>query len=46
MNPFVYSVLYNGAYIGAEAVLTVIVLLIPAVSAALTKVKQMANEGS
>lgn len=46
MNPLVYSTLYNGAYIGAEAVLTVIVLLIPAVHNALNRVKVEANEKS
>ena len=43
-GPLVYSLLYNGAYIGAEALLTVIVLLIPAVQAALLRVKRLATE--
>ena len=46
MHPFVYSALYNGSYIGAEAVITVIVLLIPAVHSALNRVKIEANEKS
>jgi thiamine transporter len=46
MHPVVYSSLYNGSYIGAEAVLTVIVLLIPAVHKALNRVKAEANEKS
>ena len=39
-----YSLAYNGAYIFAEGVITVIVLIIPAVSKALTQVKMQANE--
>lgn len=42
MNPFVYSVSYNGAYLAAEAAITVIVLLVPAVSRALANVKNLA----
>ncbi len=44
MNPFVYSVAYNGIYIGVEGFATVILLAIPAVREALEKVKIMANE--
>ena len=43
-NPLAYSLAYNGAYIFAEGVITVIVLIIPAVSKALTQVKMQANE--
>lgn len=43
MNPFIYSVSYNGAYIAAEAAITIIVLLIPAVSKALAQVKNQAR---
>ena len=43
-NPLAYSLAYNGAYIFAEGVITVIVLMIPAVSKALTQVKMQANE--
>ncbi len=42
MNPAVYSFLYNGAYLFAEAALTVVVAMIPAVSSALKRVKDMA----
>ena len=38
-----YSLAYNGAYIFTEAVVTVIILLIPAVSKALGQVKIQAN---
>ncbi len=46
MSPFVYSATYNGSYIAAEAVLTIIVLLVPAVRSALNRVKIEANEKS
>lgn len=42
MSPLVYSVLYNGGYIFAEGIVTVIVLSIPAVKKALAQVKGMA----
>ncbi|MDO4521658.1 MAG: energy-coupled thiamine transporter ThiT [Eubacteriales bacterium] len=38
-----YSLAYNGAYIFTEGVITVIILLIPAVSKSLTQIKVMAN---
>ncbi len=38
----VYSLVYNGAYLGAEAVITYVLLRIPAVSKGLNLVKQMA----
>ncbi|MDR2889019.1 MAG: energy-coupled thiamine transporter ThiT [Lachnospiraceae bacterium] len=38
----VYSFLYNGAYLGLEAVLTVAIVAIPPVAGALTRVKRMA----
>ena len=41
MNPFVYSFLYNGAYLGAEALVTVIILSLPPVARALRNVKSM-----
>jgi len=44
MNPVVYSVAYNGAYIGAEAILTMIVIAVPAVHSALNIIKNLANE--
>lgn len=37
------SIIYNGAYIGAEALITVILLLIPPLRKALFKMKQFAN---
>ncbi|SFC61065.1 energy-coupled thiamine transporter ThiT [Butyrivibrio sp. YAB3001] len=46
MSPLVYSMAYNATYIAAEGILTVIVMLIPAVHAALNRVKQEANEKS
>ncbi|MFI3209371.1 MAG: energy-coupled thiamine transporter ThiT, partial [Eubacteriales bacterium] len=41
-NPVVYSLAYNGAYLGAEALLTIIVMNVPPVKKALDKVKVMA----
>ena len=43
MSAFVYSIVYNGAYIGLEYVLTIIVLQIPAVKKALVSVKNLAS---
>ena len=42
LAPFIYSFLYNGAYIYAEAAITVAVLLVPAVRKALMVVKNQA----
>ena len=42
-NAFLYSVCYNGAYIGAEAVLTLLLISLPAVSSALNQIKRIAN---
>ena len=39
----VYSFAYNGSYIGAEAVLTIIILAIPAVQKGLASIKTLAN---
>ncbi|MCR4834601.1 MAG: energy-coupled thiamine transporter ThiT [Butyrivibrio sp.] len=44
MSPFVYSALYNGAYIAIEGVITIVVMLIPAVHSALNRIKTEANE--
>lgn len=44
MSAPVYSLVYNGAYLGVEALITVIVLLLPPVSKGLLKVKNMANQ--
>ncbi len=46
MSPLGYSAAYNGSYLGAEAFLTVVVLLIPAVRAALNRIKNEALEKS
>ena len=46
MSPLAYSASYNGSYIAAEALLTVIVLAIPAVHTALNRIKVEANEKS
>ena len=42
MSAPVYSLAYNGAYLGCEAIMTIIVLAVPAVSKAFAKVKEMA----
>ncbi|MGI6017481.1 MAG: energy-coupled thiamine transporter ThiT [Marvinbryantia sp.] len=42
-NALPYSLAYNACYIFAEAAVTVIILMIPAVSKALARVKVMAN---
>ncbi len=44
MNPLAYSAAYNGSYIAAEGALTIVVLLVPAVKAALNRIKVEANE--
>ncbi|MBU9728988.1 energy-coupled thiamine transporter ThiT [Diplocloster modestus] len=43
MHPVVYSVLYNASYMGAEALLTIVLMSIPPVKKALQYVKQMSN---
>ncbi len=45
-NVVVYSLSYNASYIVPEAILTLLILLIPAVRQALGVVKKMALEGS
>ncbi|MCI8598548.1 MAG: proton-coupled thiamine transporter YuaJ [Lachnospiraceae bacterium] len=42
MSAPVYSLAYNGSYLGIEAALTLIILAIPAVNKAFAQVKQMA----
>ena len=42
MNPWVYSSLYQGGYLGTEAVVTLIVISIPPVAKALAQVKAQA----
>ncbi len=44
MSPLAYSAAYNGMYIAAEGLLTIGVLLIPAVRSALNRVKNQAME--
>ena len=44
MSPIGYSVAYNGSYLAAEAVLTMVVLFIPAVRVALNRIKNEALE--
>ena len=41
MHPVVYSLSYNGAYIGAEALLTLIIISIPPVTNLLKKLKSL-----
>lgn len=43
MNPLVYSAAYNGAYMGAEAAITIIILALPPVAKGLRHVKNMVN---
>ena len=43
MSAPVYSLVYNGSYIGAETILTLIVLAIPAVQKGLANIKVMAT---
>lgn len=43
-NPVIYSLAYNASYIVPEAVVTVVILFIPAVRQALGEVKKMALE--
>ena len=44
MNPWVYSIAYQGSYLGVEMVLTLIIISIPPVAKALSVVKQQAKE--
>ncbi len=44
MNAAVYSASYNGSYLLAEAVITLIILFLPPVSRAMTHVKKLATE--
>lgn len=41
-----YSLAYNGAYIFAEGAITVVILIIPAVSKSFARVKEMAGSGT
>jgi thiamine transporter len=42
-SPLTYSLAYNGAYIFTEAAITIVILLIPAVSRGLAEIKTQAN---
>ena len=44
MNPWVYSITYQGSYIGPELVLTLIIISIPPVANALSLVKSKTKE--
>ncbi len=41
----IYSLVYNGSYLGAEATITIILIALPPVSKALEQVKGMVSEG-
>lgn len=43
-NRFTYSLVYNAIYIFAEAIITVIILLLPPVKSAMARIKKMAVE--
>ncbi len=45
MSAPVYSLAYNGSYIGAEGIVTLVIICLPPVSKALAQVKKMALEG-
>ena len=40
MDPLLYSVIYNGTYIGAEGLMTLVILFLPPVRTALGKMKE------
>lgn len=42
MNPWVYSVLYQGTYLGTEGIITLIIISLPPVTKALDMVKRQA----
>ena len=46
MSAPIYSLIYNGAYIGAEAGLTLFALALPPVSNAISHIKRMALDGN
>ena len=45
MHPLLYSVLYNGSYLGAELLITLAVLAVPAVRKAIGRIGVMAETG-
>ncbi len=44
MNPWVYSTVYQGSYLGAELIMTLMIISIPPVAKALALVKQQAKQ--
>ena len=44
MSAPIYSLVYNGAYLGLEALITVVLLCIPAISKALARIKTLATQ--
>ncbi len=44
MNPWVYSTLYQGSYLGAEGIITLILISLPPVAKALAQVKAQTKE--
>lgn len=44
MNAPVYSLVYNGFYLIPEAIITLVIIAIPAVSKALQHIQQLARE--
>lgn len=44
MNPWVYSILYQGSYLGAEGIVTLILISLPPVTKALSTVKQQTRQ--
>lgn len=42
MSPFLYSVTYNGSYLGIEAVLTLVLMVLPPVHQAIGQVRKLA----
>ena len=43
MNPWVYSMVYQGSYLGTEAVITLLIISIPPVAKTLKRVKMQSN---
>ncbi|MCR4923514.1 MAG: energy-coupled thiamine transporter ThiT [Lachnospiraceae bacterium] len=43
-NPLTYSLIYNGSYLGLEALITVVVILLPPVAKALDRVREMSRQ--
>jgi len=43
MSPFIYSLVYNGSYMGAEALMTSVVILLPSVRDTVKNIRNMAT---